>query len=76
MIILRRGELENGAGLWKGAVRDGSRTANVSCPGCGKIASLIDHSIAQDGTVTPSLVCPYEGCTFHDWVKLEGWSEK
>ena len=49
------------------------RTANVSCPTCGQVASLSGHSIAADGMVTPSLVCPYPGCTFHEYVKLEGW---
>lgn len=31
------------------------------------------HSIAADGTVTPSYVCPVAGCTFHDFVRLVGW---
>ena len=31
------------------------------------------HAIADDGTVTPSLVCPEDGCDFHEFVKLEGW---
>lgn len=32
------------------------------------------HTIAADGTVTPSTVCPEEGCTFHEWVILDGWT--
>ena len=32
-----------------------------------------DHAIAEDGTVTPSLDCPEDGCAFHEFVKLEGW---
>ena len=31
------------------------------------------HSIAADGTVHPSYVCPVDGCTFHDWVRLVGF---
>ena len=31
------------------------------------------HRVAEDGTVTPSYVCPVDGCTFHDWVRLVGF---
>lgn len=67
-------------GTWRGArLADGHRTATVSCPGCGRAASLSDHEIAVDGTVSPSLVCPYADdperpCAFHDHVRLEGWA--
>jgi hypothetical protein len=60
-------------GCWKGGILDGKRTANVSCPKCGQIASLSQHTIEADGTVKPSLVCPYDGCSFHDHVKLKDW---
>jgi hypothetical protein len=51
--------------MWKAILR---------CPNCGFRASLRNtHSIASDGTVTPSVVCPHEGCTFHEMVKLEGY---
>ena len=32
------------------------------------------HSIADDGTVSPSVVCPY-GCEFHEFITLEGWDQ-
>lgn len=32
-----------------------------------------NHRVAADGTVTPSYVCPGDGCSFHEWVKLEDW---
>lgn len=44
----------------------------LGCPHCGTAAEL-DHSIASDGTVTPSVVCPVIGCDFHEYVRLEGW---
>ncbi len=47
-------------------------TARVGCPTCGQ-SSALDHEIAADGTVTPSLVCARSGCKFHDHVKLVGW---
>lgn len=31
------------------------------------------HTIATDGTVTPSYVCVSAGCTFHEMVRLVGW---
>lgn len=34
------------------------------------------HSIAKDGTLSPSLVCPVPGCTFHEFVRLVGWNKE
>jgi hypothetical protein len=50
----------------------------VKCPGCGvdSIMSSSVHKVAADGTVHPSYVCPYPPCTFHEWVRLEGWGPK
>lgn len=31
------------------------------------------HHIAPNGDVSPSIVCAYEGCTFHVWGKLLSW---
>ena len=61
-------------GEWRD-VRGKYRTisALVCCPGCGKINSLGDHTIDPDGTVTPSLVCPFDHCEFHDFVKIADW---
>jgi len=42
----------------------------VTCPGCN-LKAYLDHDVAADGTVTPSLDCPE--CSFHEHVKLEGW---
>lgn len=42
----------------------------VTCPGCGLKASL-DHDVADDGKVSPSLDCPE--CEFHAHVTLAGW---
>jgi len=50
----------------------GKRSAVVCCPGCGRICSLFDHEIADDGEVSPSLDCPFD-CEFHDHAVLEGW---
>ena len=49
-------------------------SAMVNCRDCGKTASLSDHTIAANGEVTPSLVCPTDGCSFHEFVTLVGWN--
>lgn len=64
---------EDRPGKWKGATRDGTRTALMSCPVCAGVASLSNHTIDEAGKVSPSLVCPFRGCSFHDYVTLEGW---
>lgn len=40
----------------------------------GHIGTLMDHQITNDGTVSPSVVCPKDGCGYHEWIKLEGWT--
>jgi hypothetical protein len=61
-------------GCWHGGRKDdGTRTATIQCPLCGQVASMSQHTIEADGTVNPSAVCPYSGCTFHEWIRLEGW---
>lgn len=42
----------------------------MRCPN-GHIASLRDHQIAKDGTVTPSVQCPK--CAFHENVVLQAY---
>lgn len=32
------------------------------------------HTIATDGEVSPSVVCPITGCDYHEFVRLVGWS--
>lgn len=33
------------------------------------------HRVADDGTVSPSYVCPVVGCGFHEFVRLVGWTK-
>jgi hypothetical protein len=32
------------------------------------------HTVAADGTVTPSYVCPVSSCGFHVWARLADWN--
>ena len=86
MIELKEATRRDGVmakGEWHGTKHpiSGKRSALVCCPGCGKICSLLDHTIGDkddaagpdlEGKVMPSLVCPFD-CGFHEFVKLERW---
>lgn len=47
--------------------------AEMTCSG-GHALVLRNHSIGTDGSVKPSVVCMAAGCSFHDFVRLEGWT--
>lgn len=44
----------------------------IACPK-GHVATL-PHQIMEDGTVEPSIVCPYSECDWHVWAKLLDWT--
>lgn len=49
--------------------------AELCCPDCGKVGSLgSNHVVASNGTVSPSDVCPFSPCTFHEMIFLDGWN--
>lgn len=45
------------------------------CPECRQGMSNMKHEIQKDGSISPSLVCPYKdrGCTFHVYGRYDGW---
>lgn len=51
-------------------------SAMLWCPQCGCQGQLINHTIRDNGMVSPSLVCPFPKCSFHEWVTLVGWPAK
>lgn len=59
---------------WSPLILDEKRTARVTC-GNGHIAVIDDHSINEDGKVTPSLECPHDPCGWHEYVTLLEWKE-
>lgn len=72
---LKRGEWMD----WRwGAAPPYRGAAVVACPSCGRPFSLSPeiHVIAEDGEVSPSVVCPYRPCSFHEFVRLAGGLEK
>lgn len=38
------------------------------------VGSLSDHEITREGYIHPSVMCMTDGCDFHEFIKLEGWS--
>ena len=55
--------------------RDHCGWAIVCCPGCQRLLTIgHNHKVTANGTVRPSLVCPYEGCNFHRFVQLDAWA--
>ncbi|HYE72624.1 MAG TPA: hypothetical protein VEF04_04800 [Blastocatellia bacterium] len=50
--------------------------AHMHCPTCGKQVAISakTHSIADDGTVTPSMICPHD-CSFHEYIRLAEWAQ-
>jgi len=49
--------------------------ARYRCPACGyeRLICSPTHRIDKGGTVTPSAVCAFPGCTFHKYIVLKGW---
>lgn len=48
------------------------RTAYIAC-GNGHIGLLTAHEIADDGKISPSVVCSLKGCDWHVYARLMGW---
>jgi hypothetical protein len=48
--------------------------AELTCLASHSI-SLKNHTVAANGEVNPSVVCLSPGCQFHEFVKLEGWTD-
>ena len=39
----------------------------------GHVGNLDDHEITTDGYVRPSVVCPEDGCDWHEMIQLVEW---
>lgn len=56
------------------STKDADGHADLWCPnGHVSLLSYEHHSIATDGTVSPSIVCPRNGCDWHVMGRLDGW---
>lgn len=60
---------------------DRPRWVSIRCPQCERGLSIVrdyenpmgTHHVAVDGIVAPSVVCTHPGCTWHVFIRLEGW---
>jgi len=81
MVVLRHVEKGGFASIpplswdyWLWGIGPFVKTVIVCCDrGHVGTASPAIHSIAADGTLSPSWVCPFKGCTWHEFARLEGW---
>ena len=49
-------------------------TASIVC--ANEHNGIIDeHTIDDEGVVSPSVVCTQDGCNFHEFVTLVGWKQ-
>ena len=72
MVLLERGTRERKPLTWL-PLKAGPRwTAEIICAN-GHGGGLTNHTISSDGSVSPSCLCPVEGCGWHEMVRLTGW---
>jgi len=46
------------------------------CPSCKKEFALPDHKVDNLGVISPSVVCGYGDCDYHQFAQLENWTQK
>ena len=71
IIPRRRNGTDDPVPGWDHTTTPDDDNANLWCP--NGHCSGVPHSIMADGTVIPSVVCPREGCGFHENVVLQDW---
>ena len=51
------------------------KMAQIMCP-IGHTVTLLSeiHTIRDNGEVTPSVICGVDGCPFHTFIQLDGWT--
>ena len=56
-------------------VIEGETKPVITCPLCGggNLGDTAPHGVRPNGEVYQSVICGHPGCTFHDFVVLEGW---
>lgn len=49
------------------------KSVSFTCPN-GHIYMLDKYQIQANGIVLPMVLCPADGCGFHEFIKLHGWN--
>lgn len=73
MIIIKHDQTLSKPNTWAKHVYQSGHVEVITRCANGHIGSLGNHTIADDGTVTPSVVCQKPGCNYHEFIQLEGW---
>ncbi len=74
MVLLSRGLDLSQPLTWRPyTAQTGGLKANI-VGACNHGMNIRNHTIASDGTVSPSVVCPHPGCGWHVFVRLVGWA--
>ena len=79
-MLIKKGTTEE-QGTWRRSFlmgKDQEPVILLNCPKCGNDLGVAgwhykNHTIAPDGTVSPSMVCTHDGCDFHEFIKLENY---
>jgi hypothetical protein len=59
-------------GTWSSCKTESGRVPLIRCGKCGGGVLLdTNHTISDDGKITPSVGCPF--CGWHIFGRLEGW---
>ena len=73
MIFRQNQNEEDKPGMWKMvSLNGGKKVPMIVCPH-GHLCILDSYHVLPSGTVLPLVLCPIDGCPFHEFVKLEGW---
>ncbi len=65
------------SGEWNGIPETSLEVALIaSCPKCGHAENIAEYCIGRAGIVFPKLECKGEGCSFDDYIVLDGWPRR
>ena len=76
MIFRKNPNGEDKPGTWKMVnLTPAKRVPMIVCPN-DHLCTLESYHVMESGYVLPLVLCPIDGCPFHEFVKLEGWAEE
>lgn len=73
MIDVPKSDLQKAGRLgWQAEFDVSGWSVDLRCPN-GHIGRLGVHEITTNGRVSPSVICPHEGCGWDENIRLVGW---
>ena len=58
---------------WRATIGTDGSVYPVVKDSSGDMFGIEAHRISNEGVVSPSVVCMYIGCNFHEFITLDGW---